>query len=613
MPFFDDEQPRSPPPRLIDISGTFEEPSVANHNQSILPEPPFSPFSSLNPTSGSKPPLPIPQNTTNLLDTSMPDLISFEPLLPSTPPRPGSSSTNDTEDRDALLVVDLLTPEGPTSSIYEHPQLDLLGPSPVRRSTRLSTLNRNSRTLSPALSNSSVQPGSRLSEPEEGGDEIAMLSNSMPLDYVEQLGSKPAGNSPETTPVPLVTISSPSSHLCSSMPASPSSTGPSTQPRRSPRLSFDNAATTTPLPSPPTDPKHSPSNIDTHHGPPSSNKAQDVKGKRTATSKRRELGSLSPTSADVLSNILATGFEPRPESDRHSPSPAPPIFTDNIVTPSTPQRRPSPESANRESRFMISDVQRPPSGTPFRSPSKRHPSYPVKSSGTLNDPDRSPRRIPIAQAIAEGSLTMDKLPRYPSSNGLGAVSQSGTGLFGRPVFTRPDPNDPLRSPRRVPVSDKAAAPFPIRSGSTSPNRTSRAGSAEPQPLRKGLPTFKSSSKALSDSELPSTAKSRSALPFPIRGATQRPGSKFIDAIPEEVEGQIPLPHVPAANAGPATGEAASPSKSSLRQPSNNSRIPRIGAKPYARPTESKLVLAARKASANAAPVSSFTILWIRRS
>ncbi|TFY81009.1 hypothetical protein EWM64_g3003 [Hericium alpestre] len=102
----------------------------------------------------------------------------------------------------------------------------------------------------------------------------------------------------------------------------------------------------------------------------------------------------------------------------------------------------------------------------------------------------------------------------------------------------------------------------------------RTGSVEPPSVRK--PAFtKPPSKAMSDSELtgPVSMRPKTVLPFPIRA------DQFPEAIAEEDE--------PSSTAFKASAAApsTSPSKVTLRQPSSaaGSRIPRIGAKPYARP------------------------------
>lgn len=149
--------------------------------------------------------------------------------------------------------------------------------------------------------------------------------------------------------------------------------------------------------------------------------------------------------------------------------------------------------------------------------------------------------------------------------------------FGQTLFKMQSSDDPNRSPRRVPVvthppsTTKPVVPQPAvfsRQNST-PNSTS------------ALPTnFKPVAKQRSMSEEPTFSRQpssgtnhRTALPYPLTWKSP--------AIPEEPEETRP-PSGRALSEPPATPLTPVP-RSTLKQPTNPSRIPRIGAKPYSRP------------------------------
>jgi hypothetical protein len=287
----------------------------------------------------------------------------------------------------------------------------------------------------------------------------------------------------------------------------------------------------------------------------------------------RELGSLSPVSEGVLHNILSTT-----EAITTSPLDQIPALTSVIPAtanqqshdrPSTPERRSSREQPS--SAVAIHNVQRPP---PERSPWRSHIANlgsPSKFGFTsaLHDPNRTPaRRIPIREAIAQRSAS----PRKDRSSG------PSTGIFGGPVFARSTQEDRTRSPVRPPdighhatvVSSGIARPTAL----ASPGKV-RGGSEEPQ-ISRGNDLGRPFQRSASDSEISTPSKIRRNLAFPIRPAVD---ARLPGTIPEEHEADSPL----------KSTQSKPPLKSALRQPSSmvSSRIPRIGAKPYARPQENE--------------------------
>lgn len=283
----------------------------------------------------------------------------------------------------------------------------------------------------------------------------------------------------------------------------------------------------------------------------------------------RELGSLSPVSEGVLHNLLSTT-----EAITTAPLGQVPALVSTIPAnqqshdrPSTPERRPSPE---QPSTVAIHNVQRPP---PERSPWRSHIANlgsPSKFgfTTTLHDPNRTPaRRIPIREAIAQRSASPRK--DYPSG--------PSTGIFSGPVFARHTQEDRTRSPVRTApgVTHHATVASSGMARPTflaSPGKA-RGGSEEPQfPTRNHL--GRPFQRSASDSEISSPPKIRRTSAFPIRPAVD---ARLPGIIPEEHEAESPT----------RPTQSNPPSKSALRQPSSmaSSRIPRIGAKPYARPQD----------------------------
>lgn len=375
-----------------------------------------------------------------------------------------------------------------------------------------------------------------------------------------------------------------------------------------------------------------------------SRRSPDARAKRASS--RRELSSLSPSSVTVLSNLLAPIVSPEPSTSSGASltSVLPSSFL-NAPLPSTPKRRASPnQQASSSPVRAAEDVER----TLIFSTQQEINKEAGPSGANPSDPPASPSRM---------SSPARRVPLHPTAARPGRVPGAG-GIFGVPVFTAPPLEGSSRSPaRRVPVKDmpfsatklpRFGSAEPLGSNHADPNFTNtrplddpnrtparrvkpseftsatkasrppasplkapRFGSAEPQNTR--VNQIKPPSKSLSDSETASPSKMRTTLPFPLRnGGVHRAASKLPGVILEEDEAstssvQPPAPApIPAKAPAPAARPAApsSPAKSTLRQPTVTSKIPRIGAKPYTRPVEPKpaatKLLAPRKAIGNPA-------------
>lgn len=323
-----------------------------------------------------------------------------------------------------------------------------------------------------------------------------------------------------------------------------------------------------------------------------------LNGRLETPNLKRELGSLSPQSAEVLARLLPTERSTLLAEGQSSQPHA---------LPSTPQR---PNADSRHSNFSLTAIQRPL----FVAPTPIRPigglsslSSPLKFSVTADDVSRTPaRRVPIQDAFVQGSASAQNAML------LSAKRDAATRLTMRgPVFSRPALDDTFRSPaKRVLVSELNS---PLRSPTRPAAPRARSSSVEPKPIfsqpvrsRSVDPSPQASRLANSKGKEPMFPKLSSKpifgakLPFPLV-AGRKAGTDLPQSIPEEAEGEV-LGEDLIANEAAAS---PSPMKSSLKQPSTGSRIPRIGAKPYARPQPKKtLSPAATKLPAfGTAPVS----------
>ncbi|KAF8188407.1 hypothetical protein BJ912DRAFT_1107664 [Pholiota molesta] len=254
---------------------------------------------------------------------------------------------------------------------------------------------------------------------------------------------------------------------------------------------------------------------------------------------RRELGSLSPTSSNLLSTLAfvppnepldGTNMDLSTNQAESSPH-AQPMFPD---APSTPARSMGPirfASPTKDS----------------TSPNKFRITTPVPGDLT-NTPAR---RIPIAEGIAQGHVSPEKAVKL-------GLQANGTPL---PSISTPA--------RRVLITE-STAPALTKSSNLRPASpikrvlAHREPSAEPF-LRLGS-SIKGKEKAtLASQERPTTL---AKLPFPLVPSTSL-----------STEASTSSARIPSQDN--LAKAKTSPIKSNLKQPT--SRIPRIGTKPYARP------------------------------
>ncbi|EPQ58139.1 hypothetical protein GLOTRDRAFT_136912 [Gloeophyllum trabeum ATCC 11539] len=330
-----------------------------------------------------------------------------------------------------------------------------------------------------------------------------------------------------------------------------------------------------------------------------------VKGKRKEEAST-DLSHLSPTSADLLTKLMPTpsrSVSPAIATVEESGVVIPAFLQRNQDDDIRVSRKIDPESRapstpppcpRAQSRVIQSSALRP-SNPQLRPTDRSILSTPMKLASALNDPCRTPaRRIPMSQAVKEGSISPEKAAQVASSSKRPQAPSAGP-LSNR-VFKRlvPDLSDPNRSPaKRAPVGAMVSPSknAPIRSVFSSPAKpmvrersqppeppaVHRSRSVEPeQPARQAIvgQTIPRPGSAPIPDIVPRFDRKaadrppRNPLPFPIM------------PIPEETE----PPSQPSSSRTQKAVPSAQP-KSALRQPSatTGSRIPRIGSKPYARP------------------------------
>lgn len=291
--------------------------------------------------------------------------------------------------------------------------------------------------------------------------------------------------------------------------------------------------------------------------------------------------------------------------------------------PATPPQTPRPSLMYPD--ISGSTVQRPVvAPTPVRENNNaRKFTSPAKFSSEVNDVCRTPaRRVPIETVLARGTSSLQRTVQLSTGSD---PSQLGRFPTTRTlIFTRPALDDPSRSPaKRVPVTDLPASPPRENQTQSSPTRFSlRTGSAsvEPRPLgsvvarsqsAEPCPTISKSgnderSKEPVFPKAPMPPIPRTKLPFPLL-PVQKPGSDLPPSIPEEREGSA----TGNTEAGVMLGRLSQDTMSQLRQPSANSRIPRIGNKPYARPPpKGKAAVDTTTVHTICASVRSSSLSWI---
>ncbi|EIW85204.1 hypothetical protein CONPUDRAFT_150038 [Coniophora puteana RWD-64-598 SS2] len=284
------------------------------------------------------------------------------------------------------------------------------------------------------------------------------------------------------------------------------------------------------------------------------------------TNFQRELGSLSPTSQSLLASLL-------PSASSNGPSLSHQDTDIRPLPPTAAPDQPDPKAQPPQSPLSrLTPVFRPPTSPQRLSTPSRLPPSPLKFSFTRDDVTRTPaRRVPIQEALAQGMPSVQK----------------PTKLFSRTAL-----DDPSRTPaKRIPIIDLDPSPDAPSFHDKTPARA-RSASVEPKPSDQGHPRSRSvepsplTNRKKDKMLICSTTRRDSKLPFPLIASLP---NGLHPPIPEEVEtSDQTLPEDLASSSKPT--RLSSPAKSSLKQPTVSSRIPRMDIKPYAKP-KAKVLMA----------------------
>ncbi|KAL0946920.1 hypothetical protein HGRIS_013081 [Hohenbuehelia grisea] len=288
----------------------------------------------------------------------------------------------------------------------------------------------------------------------------------------------------------------------------------------------------------------------------------------------RQVGSLSPDSANVLSGLLS------PSQPASILEPLAPKVDTTPEPPSTPERlTPFPVFRHLSTPSNLTFPVRLASPVRGTSPERSN----VQRNNSTDIPPPTPaRRIPIEQAVAQGHLSPQKAAQLKADGGKGLTA----GPSRMPIINLP----PMDSPARRVIKSGPIAPSTPSNGflAARPTAASRARSTSieaksPAGVLSKSNGIASPAKAVgirAERSGPAPPNSKlKALPFPLTP------SKAVAKPTFGMREPSPAPTPQDSN--------ESTSKSSMVQ--RTSRIPRITQKPYAKPT----VSATRKQPVNA--------------
>ncbi|KAF8559559.1 hypothetical protein OG21DRAFT_1594402 [Imleria badia] len=300
---------------------------------------------------------------------------------------------------------------------------------------------------------------------------------------------------------------------------------------------------------------------------------------------------LSPHSTDALVGLC---LPPEPASSIEQTI-LPAEFIPIKDSSATPPRTPTPSVTHPD--FSRTSVQRPViAPTPVRANNARKLNSPGNFLLEVDYIYRTPaQRVPIETSLARGTSPF----RRPGQLFTGS-DQSRPGRFlttRAPVLTRPVLDDPSRSPaKRIPISELVASSTRGNQVSSSPTRLdlrARSASVEPRPLGTILARSRSVEPCAMISKPDNHGKNKESIfpmvPVPPRAVTKLPFSLVSS---QKSSSDLPPP-IPEEHENTEMGDTEtdatlrratqSDTMSQMRHPSTNSRIPRIGNKPYARP------------------------------
>ena len=269
---------------------------------------------------------------------------------------------------------------------------------------------------------------------------------------------------------------------------------------------------------------------------------------KTPMSFKRELGSLSPTSSNLLAGLA---FTPAPDNGDGTDAPANPLeSSDAQPTFSFSVFAPPSEPAGPSTPMRSAGPVRLASPTKTTTPAK----FRMQTSATNNATSTPARRIPISEAIAQGQISPQKAAQLGyKPNGTSSTSVSTPAR--RVLITEPSAPSNLKS-------------TPLRYASPVRALPAKRGLST-VPVHRAIESVKGKEKAL-----PAQGSSSivAELPYPLI-----PLSSRTSPVPPSSTTEGAAPEV--------TVSRASPAKPALKQVT--SKIPRIGRKPYTRPAEPK--------------------------
>ncbi|TFK54903.1 hypothetical protein OE88DRAFT_973819 [Heliocybe sulcata] len=312
-----------------------------------------------------------------------------------------------------------------------------------------------------------------------------------------------------------------------------------------------------------------------------------VKGKKKEETSM-DLPLMSPTSTDLLTKLMPSPSRSvSPAVQEAEEKPDVPVFLQRspndqtqtmpagVRRPSTP---PNPLSDKAQQSKPIKPVALRPANPKLLRPTDRATA--ASSSPMKFNPSTTPaRRIPIAEAVKQGSISPEKAAQVSRR-----PQPSNAPVFTAPLFRRfpPDLNNPNRSPAKRPPAVEMPSPAKVPAPEFDLNSTKPTAAAAPQRSR----SLEAEERAKQGKSIQRPWSADIVPRLDFKGAARPPRNPLpfpINPIPEESELQAQEPSQQAKEL-----PASSPAKSTLRQPSAGSRIPRIGSKPYARPPSSKL-------------------------
>lgn len=310
--------------------------------------------------------------------------------------------------------------------------------------------------------------------------------------------------------------------------------------------------------------------------------SEEKEKRRESPLKDLPLRPLSPTSTNLLMQLLPSS-SPKPDTGSTALAEA---QHDNNRPPDAPSTPPPDNVTATLPPFCLEDQAPERPVTPMREDVSSH----------LRDVGRTPaRRVPISEAIAQGTVSPVKAPVFFAPSQVNATNST----LGLPVFKSRAPEEILRSPaKRVPVADTMSSlqsPAKPATRPASPTKSSHVRSMSEDPIQPIVPKFRRSVSVEPVRPSPSILRPGELFrrPVSVQAATSKNSQYSTEPSSLAVPLNIPQPIQETDEAEPQQPSQPAQAKtdiskppSGLRPPSSraDSKIPRPGVKPYTRPT-----------------------------